>query len=72
MCFRNRQSKPAGMIPIGMTFLVLGILWPMLIHPTGQAARNWSEAVRGMLFGVSIGINLWSCWMVRRRRCSGS
>jgi hypothetical protein len=68
MCLRNRQSKPAGLIPIGMMFLVLGILWPMLIHPGGQVARNWSEALRGVLFGVSTGINLWSCWIVRRAR----
>jgi hypothetical protein len=70
MCFQNQQTKPAGMIPIGMMFLVLGILWPMLIHPVGQVSRNWSEAVRGMLFGISIGVNLWSCWMVRRARRS--
>jgi hypothetical protein len=56
------------MIPIGMMFLVLGILWPMSIHPASQVARNWSEAVRGMLFGLSIGMNLLSCWMMRRRR----
>jgi hypothetical protein len=68
MCVRNRRNKPAGMIPIGMMFLVFGILWQMLIHPAGRAARNWSEAVRGMLFGISIGINLLSYWILRRRR----
>jgi hypothetical protein len=73
MCFRNRTSKSAGLIPVAMMFLVVGILWPNFFHPTTQLWKNWGEALRGLMFGVSLGINLMAVRLAsRQRRCGGS
>jgi hypothetical protein len=40
--------------------LVIAILWPWLFHPTTKFWKEAMEGVRGMLFGVSLVINLWS------------
>jgi hypothetical protein len=56
-----------------MTFLVFGILWPNFFHPATQSWKNWSEGLRGLMFGLSMGINLMAVVLARRqRRCSSS
>jgi len=73
MSFRNRIKKPAGLIPVAMMCLVVGILWPNFFHPTTQLWKNWSEGLRGLLFGLSIGINLMAVRLAaRQRRCGSS
>jgi hypothetical protein len=67
MCIRNR-TKAAGLIPIGMMFLVVGILWPNFFRPTTQLWKNWSAGLRGLMLGVSIGVNLIAVWRAGRQR----
>ncbi len=73
MTFRNRSKKPAGLIPVAMMFLVIGILWPNFFHPTTQLGKNWSEGLRGLMFGLSVGINVMAVVRAgRQRRCGGA
>jgi hypothetical protein len=71
--FRNRRKDPKGLIPIGMGCLVIAILWPWFLHPTTKFWKDAMEGLRGMLFEVSMVINLWSFKRAaRQRRCSAN
>jgi len=73
MNFRNRLQVPKAMIPIAMMFLVIGFLWPYFFHPATQFAQNLSPGARGMLGGISFGINLMAIRQAaRQRRCGES
>jgi membrane associated rhomboid family serine protease len=73
MCIGNRMSKPASLIPLAMAFLGIGILWPNFFHPATSLGKDWSDGLRGLMFGVSLGINLSAAWLAgRQRRCGGS
>jgi len=64
---------PKAMIPIAMMFLVIGFLWPYFFHPATQFAQNLSHTARGMLCGISFGINLMAIRQAaRQRRCGES
>jgi hypothetical protein len=73
MIFQNRMKNPRTMVSLGMSFLVIGIVWPWVIHPTTQVWRDAAEGIRGMLFGLSIAINFLSFRLARRQRgCAAS
>ncbi len=73
MIFPNRLKQPQALMSIGMLFLVIALAWPRYIHLNGGLGPGWIDGVRGMLFGVSIGINLMSVRLAgRRRRCDGT
>ena len=59
--FDYTRGKAAASIRLGRVGrLVIAILWPWLFHPTTKFWKEAMEGVRGMLFGVSLVINLWS------------
>jgi hypothetical protein len=73
MTFRNRIKNSRAIMPVGMICLVIGILLPMLFHPASKLGLDLSHGVRGMLFGLSIVLNLWAARLAsRQRRCGGS
>ena len=72
MTFRNRIKKPAGLVPVATMFLVVAILWPYCFHPTTKPWTELSEGVRGMMFGISFGINIFAALLSRRQRLCGS
>jgi hypothetical protein len=73
MEIRNRLKTPKGLMSLGTMCLVTAIVWPNIIHPATQFGMNLMEGARGLLFGLSISINLGSVWMgSRQRRCSGN
>jgi hypothetical protein len=73
MIFRNRRKQTAGLVPVATMFLVVSILWPYCFHPTTRPWTVLSEGVRGMMFGICFGINIFAIVQARRqRRCSGS
>jgi hypothetical protein len=71
MCIRNRTNKFANLIPFAMACLGLGILWPDFFHPATHLGKDVSDGLRGLLFGVSIGINLMAAWRAAHQRRSG-
>jgi len=49
----------------GMTFLVVAMLAQRFMHPTAAMGEDVTDAMKGVLFGLSIGFNLLSV----RRKC---
>ena len=49
--------------------LCAGIALGAVTHPAGQAAKNWTDGARGLLMGLSIGINLMVMMRVRISTC---
>jgi hypothetical protein len=48
------------MMAVGMICLAVALIFPYPFHPTGAFGLNLTHAVRGMLVGLSITLNLWS------------
>jgi hypothetical protein len=71
MC-SNRISESKTILPIGMLSLVIAIAWPNFFHPAGGLAQSLSDGGRGLMFGLSIGINLFAAFQAGRRRPSGN
>jgi hypothetical protein len=73
MLIKNGRKNPAALLTIGLSCLVLGVLWPEIAPHTTSIGLNTSHFIRGVLFGLSIGMNLMSLVIARRQRgCSGS
>ncbi len=70
MFFQNQVKRPQSLIPYGMLFLVIALIWPRYIHLSGSLSPGWTDGLRGLLFGVSIGINLMAGMLAARQRRS--
>jgi hypothetical protein len=68
MLLQSRTRHLKALMPIGMLCLAVAIMWPNFIHPSSQAGKNWMEGLRGMLFGISIALNLGWVWLANRQR----
>ncbi len=68
MCFQNRQLDPKGrrLFVIGNLSLAVGLLLWNFVSLPGSVDRHWLHGLCGVLFGISISINLFG---LRRRRC---
>lgn len=65
------KKNPRWFVVIAMFCLSLGIMWPRVIPFADHLGSNWSDAVRGFLYGVSFALNLWGIWLThRQRRCN--
>ena len=61
MILRNLQNSPEKMIPVAMTFVVvglsilmIGLAWPRFFSPAVHAGTDWSDFFRGFIFGIAI------------------
>ena len=73
MLFKNHRQNPAALIAMGMSCLAVGVLWPDIVPHIANIGPNLSHFLRGLLFGVSLAMNLMSIVISRRQRgCSGS
>jgi hypothetical protein len=73
MLTQTRFKNPLALMPIGMMFLVLAILFPVLAHPSSKLSQDWFDGIRGVLYGLSIGFNLMAVRMKgRAQRCAGN
>ena len=70
MIFKNRMKNPRVLMPIGMMCLAIAIVFPWFLPATGKLGANLIHGARGLLFGISIVLNLASAMpMIRQRRC---
>jgi hypothetical protein len=49
----------------GMTFLLIALLSQRFMHPTAAFGEDATDAMKGLLFGMSIAFNL----MAVRKKC---
>lgn len=71
MILRNRLQHPKTLFRLGMLCLLIGTLAPWFLHPASDFWQGFIDGVRGVLFGCSIGLCLWSTRLAGRRRCGG-
>jgi flagellar biosynthesis protein FliR len=67
----NSRKVPTAMrvlLPLASAFLILGIVWPYIYHPATQMGKDWSDALRGLILGLAIGVNLTALWKYRLGR----
>jgi hypothetical protein len=61
------MKNPKTLMALGMSCLAVAIVSSKL--PTLRLlGPNWSDGLRGFLFGLSIGLNLWSVRLAARQR----
>ncbi len=68
MILRNRVRDPKPIMMAGMAFLSVALLWPRFLPVTGGLGPDAIDGVRGFLFGLAIGLNLWAARLGGRLR----
>ena len=60
MCIsvRKRSLKARILMAVANLALSIGLVVPYFIHPASQRSADWLDGIRGLLIGVSIGMNL--------------
>lgn len=69
MSLRDRLHDPSVLLRLGMLFLLLASAAHWFLHPAGSLGRELGDGVTGLLFGLSIALNLQAVRLARRRRC---
>ena len=70
MTFRNQSRNPRTLIRVGMACLAIALIWPRFLHLTFNFGPDLIDGVRGLLLGLSIGLNLWAVWLMGHQRRS--
>jgi len=71
MTFRDRVKDRRRMVAFATSCLVIAIALPRIIHPTAHFGRGAIDGLDGLLFGLSIGLNLLVVMRAgRQRRCA--
>lgn len=65
MGLRDRLRDPKTLFRLGMLCLLLGILASWLVHPS-EASQGVIDGARGVLYGLAIGLCLWSARLAGR------
>jgi len=60
MIFRNSEKNPQAMMMVGMASLAIALAWPRFLPVTAGLGPDAIDGLRGVLIGVSIGLNLWA------------
>ena len=60
MCELDRHSSPRNILRIGMALLAVALIAQRFVHPPAGLGEDAADAIRGLLFGLSIGLNLWA------------
>jgi len=60
MIFGTRAKNPNAMMMAGMASLAVALVWPRFLPVTGGLGLDAIDGLRGVLVGVSIGLNLWA------------
>lgn len=72
MLFVNREKNSQTMMMVGMASLALALVWPRFLPVTGGLGPDAIDGLRGVLIGVSIGLNLWAVRLgAMKRRGNG-
>jgi hypothetical protein len=65
MILRKLQNSPEKMIPVAMTFIVVGlsilavgIAWPRFSPEVPHLGTDWNDFFRGLMFGIAIAMEV--------------
>ncbi len=70
MCLQihQRDARTRALLVLANFTLGAGIALPYLIHATTMPNLDWLDASRGLLIGISLGMNLLLLGRIRRAR----
>ena len=71
MMFSNKWKNPKTTMFLGMVFLSLALISLRITHFSAMVGEGWADGLRGVLFGTSIGFNLWSVKLAKQERGDG-
>jgi hypothetical protein len=71
MIISKNWKNPRTTMFLGMVFLSLALISLRLTHFSAIVGEGWADGLRGMLFGMSIGFNLWSVKLAKQQRGGG-
>lgn len=73
MIFRNRLKNQKAIFTMGLSCLVIAIVWAMFFAPTTNFGLALSHGIRGVLFGISLPLNFAAFRLAtHQRRCGRS
>jgi hypothetical protein len=72
MILKSHAKDPKQLMMLGMAFLVPALLWPRFVPLTGHLGSDAIDTIRGVLVGLSIGLNLWAAMLGGRQRRGGA
>ena len=64
----HRSKTPMAMIAVGMGCLVIALMSLKFLQPSSQVGAGLVGFLRGVLFGVSIGVTLLAVILTARQR----
>jgi hypothetical protein len=64
----NKWKNPKTTLCLGMICLSLALISLRLTHFRAVVGEGWADGLRGMLFGMSIGFNLWSVKLAKQQK----
>jgi hypothetical protein len=68
MLLRQRPLNPNALVSMGMACLVVALVVPRFVHPSARVGEDLFDGFRGLLIGLSIGLNLLGVWLRSRPR----
>jgi hypothetical protein len=69
MIFHKHFNNGRKLLPVGMLFLILGLLSFRFLHPSAYLSETMVDAIKGFLMGVAIALNLIAV-RLNQRRCA--
>jgi hypothetical protein len=69
MLFREHMKDPNVVRRLGMISLILATLANRFLHGSAHLGENFTDGLKGVLYGLAIGFLLLSVWR-RGPRCS--
>lgn len=70
MSLGKRLKDPKHMMLMGVSCVALANIWPRFLHLTFNLGPDFIDAVRGLLYGLGIGLMLLSVRLKsRQQRC---
>ena len=69
MLFR-RMKDPVVLLRLGLIFLIAATLATRFVHPTAQFPEDFTDGLKGLLYGLAIGLMLLSIRLRARRSSS--
>lgn len=71
MSFRERMKDPNLVMRLGLVFLIIALLANRFIHPAAIVNDGWTDGIKGLFYGLAIGLMLLSVYR-RSQSCNNN